>query len=107
MEEEIRAEKRGRLGRGEHWSAGPPEVWGELLEMLIPLVLFLSFLLCISPYNISFFHKKSLSLSTPEPVFVILVHGGRSRFCGAQSIQSEELSLRKTALEGACANKVS
>lgn len=77
---------RQTQGRKEHRLAGLPKIWGELLEMFIPLILLLIFLLCITPHNYCFFRKKSVSLHTPEPVFVILVRGGRSRFCGVQSL---------------------
>lgn len=40
---------RGKLGRKEHWAAGLPNIWGGLLEMLIPVVSFSNFLFCISP----------------------------------------------------------
>lgn len=53
---------RGKLGRKEHWAAGLPKVWAELLEMLIPVVSSPNFLLCISPYSFSFVHKKSISV---------------------------------------------
>lgn len=55
--------------------------WGELTEMFIPLV-YSSISFSALVLTVTLFHKTSIFPCTPEPVFIILVHGGRSGFYG-------------------------